>query len=175
MVQYESMALIPERLPTLADAYDTWGPRLLAYAVALFRRRELAEEAVQNVFASLAARPALLAEARDPAAYLFTSVRREALALKEKNERFARLSETSIDKFLASTPEGELSDEECRHIERRLLEISDEQREVVVLKIWGGLTYPQISEATQTSVRTLESRFRSAIERLRDLLRHDHV
>src|SRR5262245_16477997 len=148
MLQYEGMALIPPRPLSLADAYDTWGSRLLAYAIALFRRRELAEEAVQNVFVSLAARPALLAEARDPAAYLFTSVRREALALKEKSERFARLSAAPQVSFLASAPGAELSDEECRHIERSLLEISDDQREVVVLKIWGGLTYPQISEAT---------------------------
>jgi RNA polymerase sigma-70 factor (ECF subfamily) len=168
------MALIPAGTLSLAAAYDTWGPRLLAYAIALFRERELAEEAIQNVFASLAGRPALLAEARDPGAYLFTSVRREALALKEKKERFARLSEAPLDKFLASAPEGGLSEDDCRQIERLLLKISDDEREVVVLKIWGGLTYPQIAEATQMSARTLESRFRSAMDTLRDLLKNDH-
>src|SRR5262245_63021361 len=79
MVQYGEMTLIPEAPLSLAAAYDSWGSRLLAYAIALFRKRELAEEAVQNVFASLAARPALLGEARAPAASLFTSVRPDAM------------------------------------------------------------------------------------------------
>src|SRR5262245_27655366 len=99
-MHHKPMAL-PRSLEHLAEAYESWGPRLLAYAIALFCRRDLAEEALQNVFVALAARPDLLAEARDPAAYLFTSVRREMLALKTKDERFGRLSDSSLERLLA--------------------------------------------------------------------------
>lgn len=167
---HDSSIAVTEGTLNLADAYDAWGPRLLAYAIALFRARDLAEEAIQNVFAALAARPSLLAEARDPAAYLFSSVRREALALKEKDGRVARLSGPGQEHFLVAAPSEGLSDEECRRVERLLLELSQEQREVVVLRIWSGLRYAQIAEATQTSERTLESRFRTAIETLRKRL-----
>ena len=71
-------------LERLSDAYREWGPRLLAYAVAVCGSREWGEEALHNLFSKLSERPALLAGARDPGAYLFLSLRRHAQEVRKR-------------------------------------------------------------------------------------------
>ena len=48
-----------------------------------------------------------------------------------------------------------------------LLELPDEQREVVSLRLWGGLSFPEIASVTGVPAPTAASRYRAAIERLR--------
>ena len=45
-----------------------------------------------------------------------------------------------------------------------------EQREVVVLKIWGGLTFQCIGEAIHASPDTAASRYRYALQSLRKVI-----
>jgi len=51
-------------------------------------------------------------------------------------------------------------------IEEALLRLSDEQREVVVMRIWGELTFPQIGEVLSVSSSTADTRYRSGLKRL---------
>jgi len=51
--------------------------------------------------------------------------------------------------------------------------LPDEQREVVIMKIWGGLTFAQIAGAIGISANTVASRYRYAIERLETVLAHE--
>lgn len=52
-------------------------------------------------------------------------------------------------------------------IEESLLRLSDQQREVVVMRIWGELTFPQIGEVLSISSSTADTRYRSGLKRLR--------
>lgn len=52
-------------------------------------------------------------------------------------------------------------------IEEALLRLSDQQREVVVMRIWGELTFPQIGEVLSISSSTADTRYRSGLKRLR--------
>lgn len=153
--------------PAVTDAYERWGARLVAYAQAVAGSRDAAEDAVHTVFAALAARPELLARAQDPAAYLFAAARHEA-----RNQRARALAVAPVEEGWLVAREGErLHDDDVRDIERAVGELPEEQREAVTLRIWGGLTFPQMAEATGVSERTLESRYRTAIEKLRPRLK----
>jgi len=44
------------------------------------------------------------------------------------------------------------------------------QREVVVLHIWGGLTFEEVAQAIGVSPNTAASRYRYALEKLRRLV-----
>ena len=52
-------------------------------------------------------------------------------------------------------------------IDEALLTLSDEQREVVVMRIWGELTFPQIGEVLSISASTADTRYRAGLKRLR--------
>ena len=51
-------------------------------------------------------------------------------------------------------------------IEAALNQLPGDQREVVVMKIWGGLTFAQIGEALGVPLNTAASRYRYALVRL---------
>jgi RNA polymerase sigma-70 factor (ECF subfamily) len=48
-----------------------------------------------------------------------------------------------------------------------LAELPDEQREVVVMRIWSGMTLDEIAAATEVSLNTVASRYRYALQKLR--------
>jgi RNA polymerase sigma-70 factor (ECF subfamily) len=62
-----------------AELYRRFGPRLYRTALGLLGRREDAEDALQDVFAALVRSRHRLCDVRDLAAYLFASLRRQAL------------------------------------------------------------------------------------------------
>jgi RNA polymerase sigma-70 factor (ECF subfamily) len=55
-------------------------------------------------------------------------------------------------------------------LQQALRDLPEEQRETVFLKVWSGLTLLEISEITQTPLNTVASRYRYALEKLRERL-----
>ena len=49
--------------------------------------------------------------------------------------------------------------------------LPEEQRSVLHLKLWEDLTFSQIGETLEISPQTAASRYRYALDKLRDLLR----
>lgn len=57
-------------------------------------------------------------------------------------------------------------DEEAQLLRDAVENLSEKLREVVIMKIWGGLTFAQVSEALAISPNTAASRYRYALEQL---------
>jgi RNA polymerase sigma-70 factor (ECF subfamily) len=109
--------------------------------------------------------------AADPAAYLFTCVRNCA---RDRQRGDARRMKREV---VAAVPEAERAfdapleqAERVAAIEAALRRLPEEQREVLVMKIWGGLTFAQVGEALGVAMNTAASRYRYAVERLREAL-----
>lgn len=62
-------------------------------------------------------------------------------------------------------------DEEALLLRQAVEDLSPKLREVVTMKIWGGLTFAQISEALAISPNTAASRYRYALEQLSQSMR----
>ena len=60
-------------------------------------------------------------------------------------------------------------------IQRALSELPVPQREALVMRIWGGATFPQIAKALGVSSRTVATRFGEALDALGTLLSKDLV
>jgi RNA polymerase sigma-70 factor (ECF subfamily) len=131
-----------------------------------------AEDAVQDGFVRFwKARD----RAADATAYLFACVRSAAIDLSrgqcrrvQLQDRVAALSRES----LFCDPPDELEQQELRQaVEAALASLPAEQREVLVLKMWGGLTFAQIAAVLEIKLDTAASRYRYALQRLHDVLR----
>lgn len=62
-------------------------------------------------------------------------------------------------------------DEEALLLRQAVEDLSPKLREVVTMKIWGGLTFAQISESLAISPNTAASRYRYALEQLSQSMR----
>ncbi|MHC4426384.1 MAG: sigma factor-like helix-turn-helix DNA-binding protein [Planctomycetota bacterium] len=60
--------------------------------------------------------------------------------------------------------------EESRRISKALVQIPFEQREVVVLHLLGDMKFRQIAELKTVSIKTIQSRYRYGLDKLRSLL-----
>jgi RNA polymerase sigma-70 factor (ECF subfamily) len=146
------------------------GPALVLYARQWTGNRADAEDIAQEAFVRFwRSRHS----AKDPIAYLYACVRRYALEWLRGRGRRARREEAAAraDFLDESLFTGPLEQEERREaIEAALQQLPDPQREVLVLKIWAGLSFQQICESVEIPLNTAASRYRYALARLRELL-----
>jgi RNA polymerase sigma-70 factor, ECF subfamily len=162
------------RMEALPD-HDSWknwfqlyGPKLLLCARQWTRSAADAEDVVQEAFVRFWRHQRGLPG--EPMALLVTSVRRAAFDLARREGRRSLREEraTADDGGPVSLFEAPIEADERRvAIEEALQRIPPEQREVLVLKIWGELTFEQIAAELQLSPNTAASRYRYALAALR--------
>ncbi len=148
--------------------FERHGPKLLLYARQCTRSLADAEDVVQEAFVRYWRNQRKLGG--EPLGLLFTSVRRAAVDLARRDVR-REVRETQSE----GPPDGSgrvfetpLEGEDRRMaIESALRRLPDEQREVLALKIWGGLTFDGIGEQLGLSPNTAASRYRYALDALR--------
>jgi RNA polymerase sigma-70 factor (ECF subfamily) len=56
---------------------------------------------------------------------------------------------------------------DARAAEEALRRMPGEQREIVVLRIWSGLSFAQIAEVTRSSISTVHDRYAAALKQIR--------
>lgn len=141
--------------------YNRFAVSLYRYALMVLANPEEAADAVQQVFLGvLRKRNALELEER----YLRRAVRNECYsALRRRRHDRHSVSENLLE---AVAGQDERPDERLA-AERALLTLPVEQREVVHLKIFEGLTFQEIADVVGESINTVGSRYRYAIDKLR--------
>jgi RNA polymerase sigma-70 factor (ECF subfamily) len=114
--------------------------------------------------------------AADPAAYLYACVKHCALDWQRGRQRQSRREEAAARPESDTWFAGPLEQEERRAaIAAALGQLPENQREVLVMKIWGGLSFPQIAAALRISANTAASRYRYALARLRGQLAEESI
>ena len=141
--------------------YRQHGPALLLFALAITGERSRAQDAVHHVFLTLLEN-GKLRRAGDKKAYLFGCVRNAILNERKRQERNRPLDESAW----FSPPDQDYAGEQ--NLRRALAALPDDQRQVVLLHVWGELTFSQIADLLEVSSNTAASRYRYALGKLRD-------
>lgn len=144
--------------------YRQHGAALLLFASAISGDRGRAQDALHQVFLKLMEN-GKLSEAEDKKAYLFACVRNAVLNDATRQNRSTSIEAESIW-FIP--PERDYAGE--RNLRRALALLPDDQREVLVLHMWGELTFLEIGKLLGTSSNTVASRYRYGLAKLRELL-----
>ncbi|HWF05383.1 MAG TPA: sigma-70 family RNA polymerase sigma factor [Candidatus Angelobacter sp.] len=146
------------------EFYQRHGPALLAYAIGLLGNRASAEDALHQVFLSLLSKADRPAEATP---YLFKAVRNRALNSRRSGARMVSLDDH--DQQWLVKPQGMM--EAGIEVERALRDLPPEQREVVLMRVWGEMTFDEIAGVLDVSQNTVASRYRYALGKLREILK----
>ena len=174
----QTLAAVPRSgrlMDFLERTYETFGPKLYHYLLGVLRSSADAEDALQTVFVKLAQRDKG-DDIEDLTSYLFAAARHEAIRLRDKRRSAKQREEASQAGVEEPAPPPELlAATEDREIERKRLEaaiahLPEEQREVVLLKVWEGLTFREIASVLGVPQDTAASRYRYALEKLKQEL-----
>lgn len=152
--------------------YDLYAGRVHRYLLVRAGSRSDADDLLQDVFVRLARTRRTLASVENLAAYVFATARNEASRLTERRAReLGRRSGLAVDALAdEARGRGAAGIEDADWAAFALAQLDPELREVVALKIYGGLTLREIGEATGMPQGTVATRYRSALMRLREQL-----
>jgi RNA polymerase sigma-70 factor (ECF subfamily) len=160
-----------------SDEWAVWldqhGAALVLFARQWVSSRADAEDVVQEAFVRFWRSRQ---RAADPGAYLYACVKHCALDWQRGRKRQSRREEAAARPEAQTLFIGPPDQEERRAaIAAALRTLPENQREVLVMKIWGGLSFPQIAQALGISANTAASRYRYALAKLREQLAEESI
>ena len=165
----------------LATLYDRTSATVYGLAVKILRNVSAAEEVTIEVYMQVFRQAwTYKAERGSPLAWLVTLTRSRAID-RLRSERLRRLREDPIETIEAmpatSTDpvDSVLAGESQRAVRLAVGALSPEQRRVIELAYYTGMSHREIAEALGQPLGTVKSRIRTAMLTLRDGLRHLHV
>jgi RNA polymerase sigma-70 factor (ECF subfamily) len=150
--------------------YRRHAARLLLFARQWLPGRADAEDAVQAGFVKFWRNKPHASDSDTP--LLYTTVRCAALDLLKRNARRARREErVALETDDVWWDADSLGGKEMAGDIRRAMErLSGEQREVIVLRVWGGLSFAEIAATLGENINTVSARYRYALAHLKKLL-----
>lgn len=156
-----------------AAARELWsrlGGRLTALAASMLRHSagaSLGPDVVQGVFLRVLRLPAReLKSIVDVAAWLTTLVRREAIDTRRRLDRGPSRAPAVQMHEIVDTREATADAELLLALDS----IEEHQRELIQLKHVAGLTFDQMALVLEESRDTLASRYRVALQKLREVM-----
>jgi len=158
--------------------FGRYAPAAKALALRVVRQSHLAEEIVQEAFLAVWRNPdGYDSERGSVRSWLMGMVHHRAVDLVRREEAYRRRAEDSIPGALeeqADHAEDVVEmlglPEERRIVRAALDELPDEQRDVLTLMYFGGLSQTQIAEKTGTPLGTVKSRTLLGMRRMRTAL-----
>ncbi len=148
---------------------------LIGYAVGFLHDVDRARDVVQDTFIRLHQQD-MEKVSGGLKTWLFTVCRNRALDVLRKEKRIVSLEEEKLAQMPASrrTPIERVDlEERVSQLKESLNRLSENQREVILLKFEQGLSYEEIAEVTQLSSSNVGFLLHTGLKRLRSLLPAD--
>jgi RNA polymerase sigma-70 factor (ECF subfamily) len=184
MLQHKSegAAALNQRLSAVArgdrasflQLYRETSPKLFALALRLMRRRDKAEEVLQDAFVKIWTRAGDWDHERGTAmTWMASIVRNRAIDMLRKEVRASvldsELARESEFTFLAP-PHAEVSQDEIDGLRICIDQLERNQRRTVMLAYFEGLTHEELAERLDAPLGTVKSWLRRGLLRLKKCL-----
>jgi RNA polymerase sigma-70 factor (ECF subfamily) len=157
----------------LERLYDNHAQALFAFLLNFTRDEADTHDLLQEVFIKLARNPALLERVREERAFLIRLAHNAAIDLIRRRGTRDKTRERFAAEAVSPFAPADDPDKQAFRaaLAEALAQLPTEQRAVVHLKLWEGLTFEQIAELLDIPLNTAASRYRYGIDKLRDRLR----
>ncbi len=150
------------------DWLAEYAPRLLLFARQQARCEADAQDLVQEAVVEAWERQSN--GGPPPVGFVFATIRRRAIDLARSNDsrsgREGQVARDASELWFDSGPEERDRD---RLLQEAMSKMLDIYREVVILKVWGELTFAEIAETLNIPPNTAASRYRYGLAELRRL------
>jgi RNA polymerase sigma-70 factor (ECF subfamily) len=163
--------------PAFAALYDRFATPLYSLALKMVANEAEAQDLLQEVFLSVWNKAATFRAERGSAfAWVVTQVRNRAIDHIRMRRRRGELLEAHAEELEpAPVSSGSAeSNERGRHVRSALEQLSAEQRQVLRLAYFEGLTQSEIAQKLAEPLGTIKARAHRGLARLRATLRFLH-
>jgi RNA polymerase sigma-70 factor (ECF subfamily) len=160
----------------LAALYDRHGRTIYSIALAILHDSSRAEDVTQDVFLTLWQQP----ERFDPALgrfapWCYRIARNRAIDLLRQRRRDVQPADAAVFELMLGSAsdapeETVVSGMEAVRVRQALAKLVPEQRQVLELAYFGGLSQSQMAEELGIPLGTIKTRVRTGLLRLRELL-----
>jgi RNA polymerase sigma-70 factor (ECF subfamily) len=153
---------------------ESHGGVLLLYARQWAPLQDDAEDVLQEAFVHFWKNRQ---HAGDPHSYLFACVRSAGIDFmrahtsRRRHELQAQRERPTVEWFYPPSEQ----DDSLKALAAALQCLPTEQQETVILKVWGNLTFEQIGRTMEISPHTAASRYRYALQTLKDHFSQDQL
>ena len=147
----------------LAELYELMGRAIFTTAYVITGHREDAEDILQDTLVEIYQDARFYRPRTNPRAWVLTVTRHTALDVVRKRTRHATAPLDTAE-ALPTPPDAE---EELAALWDLLAVLSPEERELVVLRLYHGLSHGEIAETLRISTAAAQKRYRRAIDKLR--------
>lgn len=149
---------------------------LYGYGLKLCNDSGLVEDCLQNLFVSVWERRYELNHITSPNVYLFVSLRRNILKARKKRNKESGMTEEVQESLGIHFGAEELivkreSKKEMKaELQKALNQLSNQQKEVLYLHFYNGMSYGEIEEILSINRQSVRNHMYRAMETLRSLL-----
>jgi RNA polymerase sigma factor (sigma-70 family) len=156
----------------LRRIYEKYLNYLLTLAMALLNDAAQAEDVVHDVFVSFAGSAKDFKLGGNLKSYLTTCVMNRARDQIRENRRSPIQLDTaeSVSSNLNGPDQAIVCSEESQRLNHAIAQLPDEQRQVIVLRLKGEMTFSEIAKLNNISINTIQGRYRYGLNKLRSVL-----
>ncbi|MQR97443.1 RNA polymerase sigma factor [Fictibacillus phosphorivorans] len=161
-----------ENKEALEMLYDRYEKLLFSFSFKMLRQKELAEEAVQDVFMKLWRKKGLYSEDKGKfSSWLLTVTRNACIDLirkQQKNE--VEILEKDIDYERTESVEETVTwNEERESLKEAVSSLTEEQQDIVEMFYFKGYSQSDIAEQKNIPLGTVKGRIRLALKHLKKI------
>lgn len=148
--------------------YEKFRGPVFAIAISILRDRELAADATQQTFIKAWKAASTYDPDRSIKPWIYAIARRTAIDIYRKRSRVV----VKDDVDTVTLPRGLVTAWEVFEVRAAVDELPDDERQVIKMSHFDGLTHQEIADAIGIPLGTVKSRSYRAHQRLIELLKH---
>lgn len=162
--------------PALASLYDRHGSTIYSIALSILRDPARAEDVTQDVFVTLWTQPHRYdSNVGRFAPWIYRVARNRSIDIIRQRKREVMPDEPAIFDLMLGASDDSPSDtvvarSEANRVRAALRELPDEQRKLIELAYFGGLTQSQMSRQLDIPLGTIKTRVRNGLRKLREII-----
>lgn len=150
--------------------YKTYAEQTFSLAFKYLLNKELAEDAVQNLFLKLWLKKEEIDETKPINRYLFTMLKNDLLNMLRDSKKNIYLLEDCLSMVLEledNSQNENLKQEQMNIIQQALEQLSPQRRKVFEMKVSGKYSNQEIADKLNLSINTIKFQYSQSLKQIR--------
>ena len=151
--------------------YKTYAAQTFSLAFKYLLNKELAEDAVQNLFLKLWLKKEEIDETKPINRYLFTMLKNDLLNTLRDSKKNIYLLEDCLSMVLEledNSQNENLKQEQMNIIQQALEQLSPQRRKVFEMKVSGKYSNQEIADKLNLSINTIKFQYSQSLKQIRE-------